>query len=252
MNIKLSTITNWTINGMECSADTVSVVDLTNIYTGKDIKPGMRLYCFCTDIKKLTKNAFVVYELKSYLKVSLSKITSPVFTRLTPLTNESGAAIDNNIPAIGFICSDEYHVADIPDANSLSLPGVLIAKARNYNLANDVSILINTLKAKITKLENTVDYVQPIKTETLIKDETAEIGKQYPVQLDYYPESNVVVEINGINYNEDDSSDFLIEKDEENKRAIIYFDSDDDDFTIEDLKKTTDIVRIKYKATIQQ
>ena len=87
-------------------------------------------------------------------------------------------------------------------------------------------------------------YVDIIKVSDIITDETdTDKTKKHYATLQHTPiEDDVVyMEINGVNYYEKADD---MEIDRETKR--IYFDTQDDDFSFDDLKNSVDTIRVFY------
>lgn len=126
-----------------------------------------------------------------------------------------------------FICDTENYIDDIPSGFGAGFDGNITELARTYNLTHQPKY-----------------YVDIIKVSDIITDETAtDKTKKHYATLQHTPiEDDVVyMEINGVNYYEKADD---MEIDRETKR--IYFDTQDDDFSFDDLKNSVDTIRVFY------
>lgn len=192
-------------------------------YKLADIKEGYRLYGYTTSSLS-GKHIFAVYKVIFAGKKGFNSIIK--LKRVNAIDESLG---DNNIldaSAGAFACDNVNYVDDMPGSNA-GLNATLVEQARTYNL-------LHMPKA----------YVDVINVEDIITDPSAtEQNKKHYIELKYTPlqEELVYMEINGVNYYEQADD---MEIDRENRR--IYFDTQDDDFTFEDLKNSVSTIRVFY------
>ena len=249
MYLKIDSLVEWTKTEGTYTCVRINVSDSTGKYNGRNITVDNIMYTYNTNLSTGSNTSLGVYKITGVGRTLSSRAVNVTFKRLNDNVDGSGNAIDNDIPVTGFICSRTNGVDDVPFGVSVGISNDLTEEARTYNLThmNASSGDGAVLEEKIRKLESKKLYKQVVDLNDIVLDEDS--GK-YELQLDYYPLSDVVMEINGVVYNEYDHNDFEVQRNNDDT-AVIYFDSEDDNFSFEDLKGLSDSrVILKYMAYI--
>lgn len=225
MNINITSL-NTVVSNADGTVNVglLGVNDIRGKYTKGDIIVGCKIYAFCLNLKTNQQNSLGVFEIVSIAKYTASKLKGVVLKRLNPTTD------DNNIPTIpAFACSTTDYIDDIPNGIAIGITTELTESARTYNL-----------------LHQPKSYIDVIKVADIVTDTTeSDLTKKHHIELKYKPNSKAVqMEINGVSYYEND--DFIVDRD----NKIIYFDTSNDDFSFDDLKESTDVIRVFYECVI--
>jgi hypothetical protein len=225
MNINVVSLDGIIVNSDgTVNINLMGVRDNRGKYVKQDVVPSCKLYTFCLDKASNQPTSLGVYEIISIVRYTSSKIKTIVLKRLN-INNT-----DDNMPSVpAFICSTTDYIDDIPSGNVIGISDELTECARTYNLLHQPKSYIDVIK------------VADIVTDTTESDST----KKHHIELKYKPNSKAVqMEINGVSYYEDD--DFTVDRD----NKIIYFDTSKDDFSFDDLKESTDVIRVFYECVV--
>lgn len=200
----------------------MSQIDIVNkINESTSVEKDFILFGFCTNNSGL--NNFAIYKLKSMAKKGRSY--NMTLQRINEHDDDNN---ELNFDAGNFICTIEDYVYDIPSGDSIGSVNILSAKASVYAQKHQPKYFVDT-----------------IQTKDIITDESAtEQNKKHYFELKHTPivDEMTYMEVNGVNYYES-ADDIIIDR--ENNR--IYFDTEEDDFTFENLKESAETVRVFYK-----
>lgn len=225
MNVSVASFSGVVVNADNTVyVDVLGVNDPRGKYKKNDVVVGNLMYTFCADKVSQQLTSLAVYRITNIVRYTTSKIKSLTFLRL----NDSSK--DTNFPTLpAFICSTESGIDDIPNGLAIGISTDLTETARTYNLLHQPKAFIDTIK------------VADIVTDTTETDPT----KKHHIELKYTPTSKLVqMEINGVSYYEND--DFIVDR----GNKILYFDTSNDDFSFDDLKESTDMIRVFYECII--
>lgn len=210
------------INLQDLVDNRLSQADIVSaIRESTSVEDEFIIFGFCID--ESGQNVVAIFKIKSLAKKGkFYNIT------LQRINDHEGDNNELNFEAGNFGCSIEDYVYDIPSGDSVGAANTLFAKALVY-----------------AQKHQPRHFVDVIKTSDIITDsEATEQNKKYYFELQHTPikDELAYLEINGVNYYE--ASDD-IEIDRENKR--IYFDTQEDDFSFENLQDSAETVRVFYK-----
>jgi len=200
----------------------LSQIDIVNkINESTSIEKDFVLFGFCTNDSGL--NNFAIYKIKSLVKKGRSY--NMTLQRINEHDDDNN---ELNFDSGNFICTVEDYVYDIPSGDSIGSVNILSAKANVYAQKHQPKYFVDT-----------------IQTKDIVTDESAtERNKKHYFELKHTPiiDEMTYMEINGVNYYES-ADDIIIDR--ENNR--IYFDTEEDDFTFENLQESAETVRVFYK-----
>lgn len=188
-------------------------------YNRSSVKVGQKVYGY---YKQSMKKTFGVWEI-----VKKENVSGKINITLQCIHPDNGVhKIETSYLPV-FICDTDNFIDDIPNGSVGGFSPALTDQARTYNLLHQPKSFVDEID------------VNDIITDTSIEDTT----KQHYAELKHTPLVNDVVYmgINGVNYYE--SADDM-EIDRKNKR--IYFDTQKDDFSFDDLAQSATKIRVFY------
>jgi len=223
---------------------TGGISDPLSKYTTKSIASqlvGKKAFVVCSDTDGgVVYSEFNITELVTSARKSFT-------VKLHQVENATGLSFA--IGSSAFICSvGDDGVYDLPDAMYLGISMALVAWARNMN----ISKLLVTLNEQITaaagsgggggaKVFSQTVYIADVQTDT-----SAPEGRQHVVHLTHKPaDDEVIVEINGIRYYEnelDGHGDFVVDR----ENRLLYLDAYLNDFSFDDLVEAAAELRVRY------
>lgn len=242
MNAKL-TIKSVTMNGTVAtvSAGVYSPLASVSINSVKDQLTSMKFCATCTNSSG--EQSYGIFKITSVVEVKLSSftITAECINGLDQTAYKLTAGAD------AVVYSTTGMVDDVPSGTFVSVSPALTEWLRTENLSSSIAATLADVNQKVTDFTSIVDYSQIVTTANIPTDTTADKTHMHPVVLDHKPTADMVhMEINGIEYNEDDDSnggDFVVDR----TAGVVYVDAFDDNFSFTDMQKVAKQIRINYR-----